>query len=100
MLVLLGVPPRVMRPKPPGPRVSGVRGYLGCACWAPPALRPPINGRQVGDELESMCLQVTTMEMLLHATLASVHQNILCLIQVTLKREKILPHSSVFLHAL
>jgi hypothetical protein len=48
----------------------------------------PINYRHVGDEAESSCLRVTSVEMLLHDTLASVDQNILHPIQVSLKREE------------
>jgi hypothetical protein len=42
----------------------------------------------VGDEAASACSQVTTVERLLHDTLASVDQNILRPIQVSLKREE------------
>jgi hypothetical protein len=55
---------------------------------------PPINWRRLGDEVESACSQVTTVERLLHETLTSVHQNILCPIWVSPRREQVL---SVFL---
>jgi hypothetical protein len=45
----------------------------------------------MGDEAEFVCWQVTATERLLHAALASVHQNNLRSIRVSLKREKILP---------
>jgi hypothetical protein len=57
-----------------------------------PDLPPlPINWRQVEDEAESACSQVVAVERLLHGMLISVHQNILRLIRVSLKREKIPP---------
>jgi hypothetical protein len=61
---------------------------------------PHINWRSVGDEAESVCLQVAAMERLLHEMLASVHQNILHPIWVSLKRETSCPHSSGSLCAL
>jgi hypothetical protein len=39
----------------------------------------------VGVEAESMCLQVTTAERLLHEMLTSVHQNIFLSIRVSLR---------------
>jgi hypothetical protein len=56
---------------------------------------PSINWRWVESEAELACSQITTIEWLLHQTLASVHHNILCPVQVGLgkKNEKILPVS-------
>jgi hypothetical protein len=51
-----------------GPRVS--RLYLSGSLGFTP---PPINWRWVGDEAESMCSWVTTVERLLHETLVSVN---------------------------
>jgi hypothetical protein len=54
----------------------------------------------VEDEAEFVCLQVITAERLLHEMLASVHQNILRLIRVSVKRgTKSCPHSHGLLHA-
>jgi hypothetical protein len=54
---------------------------------SPGFLHVPIDWRQVGDEAESVCSQVTAMERLLHEMLASIDRNILHPIRVGLKRE-------------
>jgi hypothetical protein len=66
-----------------GPRVS--RLHLSGSLGFPPL---PMNKRQVGDEAESACSQVTIAERLLYEMLASVNRNILRLIRVGLKKEK------------
>jgi hypothetical protein len=77
------------------PRVSGL--YLPGSPDAPP---PPINWRQVEDEAESACSQVTIVKRLLYETLASVHRNTLHPVRVSLKREtKPCLHSHGLLHA-
>jgi hypothetical protein len=65
------------------PRVSGL--YLPRFPSFPP---PPSNWWRVGDEAESTCSWVATIERWLHDMLASVNQNILRLIRVSLKREE------------
>jgi hypothetical protein len=55
-----------------GPGISGL--YLPSSPGSPP---PPINWRRVGDEVESVYSQVTTVERLLHEMMASVHWNIM-----------------------
>jgi hypothetical protein len=60
--------------------------YLSGSPSFPP---PPINWRLVGDEAECACSQVAAAERLLYETLASVHQNILHLIRVSLKRKNL-----------
>jgi hypothetical protein len=62
-----------MSPGLHGPYLSG----------SPGSSSPPINWRRVENEAESACSQVATMEWLLHETLASVHRNILHLVQVS-----------------
>jgi hypothetical protein len=57
-----------------GPGVSGL--LLSDSPGIPP---PPINWRQVGEDVEFTCSWVTTAERLLHETLASVDRNIPCL---------------------
>jgi hypothetical protein len=82
-------------------RVPWVRRYADCTYQVLSALRPRPSPRDVGDEVESMCSQVIVVERLLHETLASVHQNIMRPIRVSLKREaKSCPHPNDFLHAL
>jgi hypothetical protein len=67
---------------------------------SPGSSSPPIDWRRVEDEAEFLCSQVAVTEKLLHETLASVHWNILHLVQVSLKREtKFCPFSNDFLHA-
>jgi hypothetical protein len=61
--------------------VSGL--YLPDSLGFPPS---PINWRRVGDKAEFACTWVVTMERLLHKTLILVDQNILHLIQVSLKK--------------
>jgi hypothetical protein len=56
---------------------------------SPGAPAPPINWRWVEDEADFACLQVAAAERLLQEMLASVHQNILRLVQVSLKRENL-----------
>jgi hypothetical protein len=58
------------------------------------SMSPLINWRWVESEVELACSQVTTAERLLHLTLALVHCNILCQIQVSLgkKNEKSSPY--------
>jgi hypothetical protein len=75
----------------PAPRSSSVTGPGASRLYLPGPhsfLPPPINWRRVGDETEFACSQDVTVERLLHKSLASVHQNILCLIRGSLKREK------------
>jgi hypothetical protein len=78
-----------------GPGVSGL--YLSGSLGFPP---PPINWRWVRDEVESTCSWVTTTERLFHDTVASVNQNILRLIRVSLKREEDLTRIPLDVHAL
>jgi hypothetical protein len=77
---------------------AGVSGlYLSGSFDSPP---PPINWRRVEDEAEFECLQVVTTERLLHETLASVHQNILRPVWVSLKTgAKSCSHSNGSLHS-
>jgi hypothetical protein len=78
----------------PAPGSSGGTGLGVSGLYLPSSFsssHPPINWSQVGDETESACSLVATAERLLHEMLASVHQNILHLIRVSLTREKILP---------
>jgi hypothetical protein len=71
-----------------------------CLPGSPGSLPPPISWKRVEDEAKFIFSYVATVERLLHETLASVHRNILCLIQVSLEREtKSCPHSTGFLHA-
>jgi hypothetical protein len=88
----------------PVPRSSSAVGLGVSGLYlpgSPDSHPPPINWRWVGDEAESLCSQVATTEMLLHETLALVHQNILRPIQVSLKREaKSCLYSNGFLHTL
>jgi hypothetical protein len=56
-----------------------------CLLGSPSFSAPPIHWRWVGVEAESMCLQVTTAERLLHEMLTSVHQNIFLPIRVSLR---------------
>jgi hypothetical protein len=75
----------------------GVSGLLlpGSPSFPP----PPIDWRRVGDEVEFACSQVASAERLLHETLASVDQNILRPIRVSLKKRKNCQCASGFLHA-
>jgi hypothetical protein len=62
----------------------------------------PISWRRVQNEAELACSQVTTVERILHDTLASVHRNILRSTQVSLRKRKTtdpVSTRSVFLHA-
>jgi hypothetical protein len=72
-----------------GPGVSGL--HLPGSPGIPP---PPIDWRRLGDEAESVCSQVATIETLLHETLTSVDQNILGSIRVGLKKRKNCQHIS------
>jgi hypothetical protein len=61
---------------------------------------PPIIWRWVESKAELACSQVATTEWLLHQTLASVHRNILHLIQVSLRKKnekKSFPFTNGFL---
>jgi hypothetical protein len=70
---------------------TGGPGMSGLCLSDPPGFSPlPINRRRVGDDAESACSQVAVAERLLHEMLSSVHQNILCLIRVSLGREKVM----------
>jgi hypothetical protein len=74
----------------PAPESSSVVGsgiarlLLPGSLGSPP---PPINWRQVEDNAEFTCSQVTVAERLLEETLASVGQNILHSIRISLKKE-------------
>jgi hypothetical protein len=50
------------------------------------SVSPPINWRRVENMAEFVCLQVATMERLLHEALASVHHNILHPVWVSLRK--------------
>jgi hypothetical protein len=75
-----------MRPELPGPYLPGSSDSTSL----------PINFRRVQSKVELACSQVATVELLLHQTLASIHNHILHLVQVNLgkKKEKILLVSS------
>jgi hypothetical protein len=89
MLVFPGVLPWVMWPQPLYPQVLRILWYLDSTCWALPSFCPhPLIGGGWGAEVESACLLVATTERLLHDMLASVDQNNLRTIWVSLKREE------------
>jgi hypothetical protein len=73
------------------PRSSGAMGQGVSALLllgSPGFLSPHIDWRRVEDNAEFVCSQVTVVDRLLHETLASVGRDILCLIQISLKKER------------
>jgi hypothetical protein len=91
-VVLAPGPSGVMSLELPGPSRLGSPGFASS----------PGSRMQVENEAELACSQVTTAEWMLHDTLASIHHNILCPIQVSLRKRKTddpVCTPSIFLHA-
>jgi hypothetical protein len=74
----------------PGPSGAGDPRLTGLILSGPPSPRSSsasINQRQVEDNVEYACSQITITKRLLREMLASVSQNILHLIRVSLRKE-------------